>query len=131
MTPNIGPLNGAENPAGTRTDETKPRRRRRWTPEQKADLLSQFAASGLNAAEFCRQAKLARKQLWDWQRRGQTTPAATGIPAFAEVRLAGPMPTAEVVIAVGADLTLRVPAGFDVQWIGQLLQAVRAPSRPC
>lgn len=129
--PDTGTLNGAENPAGPRTDETKWRRRRRWTPEQKAELLLQFAASGLNAAEFCRQAKLPRKQLWNWQRRGQTRPAAAGTPAFAEVRLTGPLPTAEVVIGLGAELTLRVPAGLDVDWVGQLLQAVRRSARPC
>jgi hypothetical protein len=130
MTPNTRSLNGTQNPAPAQTDETK-RRRRRWTPEQKAELLSQFAASGLNAAEFCRRTKLARKMLWNWQRRPQTTPAAAGKPAFAEVRLAGPMPTAEVVIGLGADLTLRVPAGLNVHWVGQLLQAVRASSRSC
>lgn len=103
------------------------RPRRRWSAEQKAELLAGFASSGQTAAAFCREAGLSAVTFSTWCRR-QTR--ATGQPSgrFAAVRLGEAPP----IVAAGA-VTVHCPGGISVtmgvgtdpHWLGQLVAALR------
>jgi transcriptional regulator with XRE-family HTH domain len=119
MTP-VAPSSTATNsPAEARRGQ-----RRRWTEQQKSELLAAFAVSGLTAAEFCRRSGVSPSAISAWSRRRRAIPAPSVAPGFAEVRLAGAA-TDALVIHLGADITISVPRGTDAIWVGHLLRAAR------
>lgn len=113
----------------SRTDEPGRRRRRRWTAQQKADLLARLAESGLTTIEFGRQAGITSGLLRTWSRRQRMATDRRTALRFARVRLADPaLPAqgaASAVVQIGADITLSVPPGTDPCWLGQVVRAVR------
>ena len=88
-------------------------RGQRWTAAEKAQYLTDFAASGLSAAAFVRQTGLPSStfDLWRHQarrRRGRSTRRRSPVPAgFAQVELLPPS-------AAAAGLTLVVHTGRGV-----------------
>jgi len=127
MTP-ASSLNSGEPVAGTKPDNPR-RRRRRWTAEQKADLLARFGTSGLTAAEFCRQAGLRPATISGWARRQRSTGGVSARLGFAEVQLKSAVPAVipaeSLLVQFGPDISLSVPPGIDAVWLGQLLRAAR------
>jgi transposase-like protein len=107
----------------------RPSSRRRWTIEQKRQILAQFAASGISAAEFCRRTGLSVGTVARW--RSKLKPAHRGSP-FAEVHLAegGVVGTkvAGAVIRFVGEIEMTVALGTDPLWVGQLVRAVRNAS---
>jgi len=106
-----------------------PRSRRRWSIEQKRQILAQFAASGVNAAEFSRRTGLSLGTVARW--RGKLEPAHRGT-SFAEVHLAESRVAGTkapgAVIRLAGEIEMTVALGTDPLWVGQLVHAVRSAS---
>lgn len=108
------------NPSTVTRDITT-RSRRRWTAEQKEEVLRRFAASGRSAAQFCREEGLSAVTFSAWRRR-----AAGG--RFARVRVADTSGAAlgqPVMISVNGVCFLSVTAGTDPKWLADLLCLLR------
>lgn len=110
------------------------RSRRRRTPRQRAELLTQFRRSGLSQRDFVPSHGLGLSTLTKWlreERRTGVKPSerADAVP-FQEVNLRPqfrpPGWAAEVALADGA--VLRLSAHAEAAWGAELLQALR---RPC
>lgn len=110
------------------------RSRRRRTPQQRAELLTQYRRSGLSQRDFVQSHGLGLSTLTQWlrteRRTGVKPPERNDAVPFQEVNLSPPFrPTgwaAEVALADGA--VLRLSAQADVAWATELCQALR---RPC
>jgi len=110
------------------------RTRRRRTPQQRAELLTQYRRSGLTQRDFVQSHGLGLSTLTKWLREeplSDVKPSGrNGAVPFQEVNLCPPLrPTgwaAEVVLADG--VVLRLSAQADATWGTELLQALR---RPC
>ena len=102
-------------------------RRRSWSAEQKADCLTQFAASGLTAKEFCRNLGLSTATFSQWRNRHRGRSPATGRGGFAEVRIGTPAPGTPggaVTIQLPKGINLAATPGTDPIWLGRLIQAL-------
>lgn len=110
----------------------RPRRRR--TPQQRVELLTQFRRSGLSQRDFVQSHGLGLSTLTKWLRAerlaGVKPPERNGSVPFEEVNLRPPFRStgwaAEVVLTDGA--VLRLSAQAEAAWGAELLQALR---RPC
>ncbi len=110
------------------------RTRRRRTPQQRTELLTQYRRSGLSQRDFVQSHGLGLSTLTQWlraeRRTGVSPPARNDAVPFQEVHLRPPFGpaswAAEVALADGA--VLRLSAQADVTWATELLQALR---RPC
>lgn len=80
------------------------------------------AASGLTAAEFCRQQGIPRKSFYRGRQREQrATPAA-----FVELRpVAGPGSASGVAVVLDGGWRIEVEPGFDLATLERLLTGVR------
>jgi transposase-like protein len=110
------------------------RTRRRRTPQQRAELLTQFRRSGLSQRDFVQSHGLGLSTLTKWLREerlsGVKPSERNGAVPFQEVNLRPQFGTtswvAEVALADGA--MLRLSAQADARWATDLLQTLR---RPC
>lgn len=110
------------------------RSRRRRTPQQRAELLTQYWRSGLSQRDFVQSHGLGLSTLIKWLRAERRTdvepPERNDSVPFQEVNLRPQFrPTgwvAEVALADGA--VLRLSAHADATWATELMQALR---RPC
>jgi transposase-like protein len=130
MTPTTdSPLSLAEVAAARETAAFAPRRR--WTAQQRREALTQFAASGLTQAQFCRRAGLSAATFSTWCRKttrgGDGADAAVGGFARVQVATASPATTtgAAIVVQVADGLRVTVPVGTDALWLGQVLSGLR------
>lgn len=130
MTPTIdSPLSSPAVAAARETAALAPRRR--WTAEQRREVLAQFAASGLTQAEFCRRVGLSAATFSTWCRkttRGGNSANDT-VGGFARVQVAPPFPAmptgAAIIVQVDDGLRVTVPVGTDAVWLGQVLSGLR------
>lgn len=123
-------------PSPTAVTDRKPRRRRRWTPTEKAEHLVLFAGSGVSQAQFCRAMRVPAPTFSQWRRRTQQRgERVTGAPRFAEVCVTAPLPRAgavpalaapQVVLHLPGGVTCETPVGADPAWLGQVLKALTA-----
>lgn len=110
------------------------RSRRRRTPQQRAELLTQFRRSGLSQRDVVQSHGLGLSTLTKWLRTecrtGGQPPERNDSVTFQEVKLRPPLrPTgwaAEVALTDG--VVLRLSAQADVAWATELFHALR---RPC
>ena len=110
------------------------RSRRRRTPQQRAELLTQYRRSGLSQRDFVQSHGLGLSTLTKWLRVERLAdvepPERNDSVPFQEVNLRPPFhPTgwaAEVALADGA--VLRLSAQADATWATELLLVLR---RPC
>ena len=112
-------------------------RRRRWSSEQKARIISETNAGGETVSAVARRHGLTPQQLFGWRRnaRPRVENAACGSRAvFAPVVMDGARPCAAVPIApthpvieivIGA-ATVRIPAGIDAVTLQTVLCVVKA-----
>ena len=111
-------------------------RRRRWSMEQKAEIIAESYADGETVCAVARRHGLTPQQLFGWRRAARRRAQESGV-AFAPV-LVGPTdtlpeqprPTAwrgapAIEVAIGV-MTVRVPAGVDVGTLQAVLGAVKA-----
>lgn len=107
------------------------RTRRRRTPQQQAELLTQYRRSGLSQRDFVQSHGLGLSTLTKWLREERRTdvkpPERNGSVPFQEVNLSPQFRpagwAAEVALADGAVLRLSVQT--DPAWVAELLHALR------
>ncbi len=109
------------------------RSRRRHTPQQRAELLTQYRRSGSSQREFVQLHGLGLSTLTKWLREARRTgverSGRKGSTLFQAVNLSPLLGAtgwaAEVALADGA--VLRLSAQADAAWATELLQALRRP----
>ena len=107
-----------------------PGKERHWR-----QLLARWQRSGLTVRDFCAQIGCSEPSFYSWrrelQRRDRVAPAAAP-PAFVPVRVvpdALPVPAAPALeVLLPGGVVLRLPAGSDLAWLGQLLRHLEQPS---
>jgi transposase len=87
------------------------RRRRDWTPDEKAEILAASVAPGSKIAEVARRYGVSRGLLWTWRRQGMNDLAAETAPRFVPLRIEGE--AAESTAVVSEPLPLPPPSGRD------------------
>jgi transposase len=114
---------------------TGPDRRRRWSVEEKAQIVAETLAPGARVADVARRWQLCSQQIFTWRRQARCErmtegpdPAASVVPSFVPIiaeAAAAPStpPTIEVKLA-GA--VVRVASGMDAATLTTVLRAVRA-----
>ncbi|MGO9818181.1 MAG: IS66-like element accessory protein TnpA [Acidocella sp.] len=63
------------------------RRRRDWTPDEKAEILAASVAPGSKIAEVARRYGVSRGLLWTWRRQAMNDLAAETVPRFVPLRI--------------------------------------------
>ena len=98
-------------------------RRRRWTEQQKQELVAAVSAPGANVAEIARRADLRPNQIYKWRR--QMDEAAQG---FAEVRVQlDPVPAAGSTIVVEFErAVVHIPAGASPGLVSAVLRSIKS-----
>lgn len=115
-------------------------RRRRWSAEQKAEIIAESYAGGETVCGVARRHGLTPQQLFGWRRavrrRAEESARGTGV-AFAPVLVRAPEALPEqprattwngpsaIEIAIGV-MTVRLPAGVDIGTLQAVLGAVKA-----
>ena len=110
-------------------------RRRSWTAEQKARIVSESHTDGSSVSAVARRHGLTAQQLFAWRRKaeqGNQQGSRENSLEFASVVVAAPSrpgrhPTSEIEVVVGA-LTVRVPAGADPSTLQLVLRTACAVS---
>ena len=88
--PNGGHQHSAEDVEYRRIEVITGRRRRRdWTADEKAEILSASAAPGAVIAKVARRYGVSRGLLWTWRRQAMNDLAAETAPDFVPLRIAG------------------------------------------
>ena len=126
---------------------TGPGRRRRWSADEKAQIVAESLAPGAVVSEVARRWQVCPQQVFGWRREARMSllaltsdGAGPSVPAFVPI-LAGngvpveippaaacaPAPLIEVELA-GA--VVRVAAGTDARLLASVLRAVRASASP-
>jgi hypothetical protein len=87
--------------------------RQRYTDEDKARWLAEFAITGGNAAAFCRERGLGYQSFMHWRRAAAEPPQAPPAPGFIEIDLAPrreatPVGGTLVELDFGGGLVLRI-----------------------
>lgn len=108
---------------------TGPERRRRWSEEQKRDLLVQAFGPGGNVTETARRAEVHTSLLYRWRRASRTAPPAPSfVPAVlvdapdrAPIRADGPVIVVELAGGVRVNVTAAAPASL----VAATLKALR------
>jgi len=109
------------------------RSRRRRTPQQRTELLTQYRRSGLSQRDFVKSHGLGLSTLTKWlgeeRLSGVQPDGRNGAVPFQEVNLRPPFSSpgwaAEVALTDGAVLRLNVQT--DPAWVAELLPALRQP----
>ena len=114
-------------------------------------VFARWRARGLSIAAFCAEAGLTEANFYRWRRvlhereghsspgqrrratgllQGNPTVAAGHAPLFVPLVVEGPVASAAVLeVVVGGGRVVRVPVGFDVPTLAQLLALLEG--RPC
>jgi len=112
-------------------------RRRRWSSEQKARIVSETYETGETVSAVARRHGLTPQQLFGWRRNGRPrvgNAACESRAVFAPVVMDAAQPYAGVAMApthplieivIGA-ATVRIPPGIDAATLQTVLCAVRA-----
>lgn len=88
-----------------------PRKKQRYTPQQRQDYLERFERSGLTQAEFCRRAKVHPMTFSLWRRKVRPTRTV-----FAEVQVSAPTPvTASDTPTLGGAAVLHLANGAKLE----------------
>lgn len=98
-------------------------RRRRWTEQQKQELVAAVSAPGANVAEIARRADIRANQIYKWRR--QMDRAAQG---FAEVKVQpDEAPVVESIIVVEFERAIvRIPAGASPGLVSAVLRSIKS-----
>ena len=122
---------------GIRRCETE--RANHWRP-----IITEWAASGLTQAEFCRQKGIKAYNFNWWKRRLSDRPSSSGdkrssarrrhsggntgysANSFVEVKMADGAPFTGYEVVLSGSRVLRLPRGFDTEAVTRLVAAVEA-----
>ena len=106
-------------------------RRRRWTADQRAEIVAESFADGETVSAVARRHGLTPQQLFGWRRaarqqaEGDAGENALRSHADGPIAPAWPGGSAKIEIVIGA-ATVRVPPGIDAVTLATVLRAVRA-----
>ena len=113
-------------------------RRRRWSPESKAQIVAESLAPGAVVAEVARRhdVRASQIQLWRKQARADVLAPLAGGGAFASVVVARPTPrpkpsapSAVTVLEIEAGaVRVRVRAGADAFLVEAIVRALKTPA---
>ncbi len=112
---------------------TGPGRRRRWSPESKAQVVAESLAPGARPSEVARRWQICSQQVFAWRREARAgllaLPAQGGVfvppgPDFVPIHAGPALPPAIEVEVAGA--VVRVLPGMDAALLTSVLRAVRA-----
>ena len=121
---------------------TGPGRRRRWSAEEKAQIVAETLAPGARVSEVARRWQICPQQVFGWRRQARVDQAGQqrteGEPAFVPIvteavpvtkpgRCVSPPSVIEIKLA-GA--VVRVVSGTDATLLSEVLRAVRASATP-
>ena len=98
-------------------------RRRRWTEQQKQELVAAVSAPGANVAEIARRADIRANQIYKWRR--QMDRAAQG---FAEVKVQpdrAPVVGSMIVVEFERAI-VRIPAGASPGLVSAVLRSIKS-----
>lgn len=106
-----------------------PERRRRWSEEQKQELLAEAFGPGGNVTETARRAEVHTSLLYRWRRASQMAPMVpsfvpavlTDTPDRAPNRADGPVIVVELAEGVRVNVTATAPASL----VAATLKALR------
>jgi transposase len=111
---------------------TGPARRRRWSEEQRADLLTAAFGPGGNVAEVARRADVCTSLLYRWRRARMVASADLAfIPAVVETAAEtgdgpGPAPSiAAIVVELAAGARVTINATASASLVSATLRALR------
>src|SRR5271165_2394952 len=94
---------------------TRSDRRRRWTPEQKREIVAESLGPGLTPTEVARKHAISSGQLYTWRQQvlgGPMTVLSRTTPDFAQVEMTpAPRPSAELDAENGTLVTPPRPSG--------------------
>jgi transposase len=125
---------------------TGPARRRRWSAEEKGQIVAETLRAGATVTEIARRRQICPQQVWGWRREARegrlTLPAELGrareLPGFVPIvtessgrtpeTVTAPVRTPVIEIRL-AEAVVRVPLGTDPVMLGEVLRAVRASAR--
>jgi len=121
---------------------TGPGRRRRWSAEEKAQIVAETLAPDARVSEVARRWQICPQQVFGWRRQariGEAVPSSKpedGVSAaFVPIVASGLAPmkapisaTAAVIEIKLAGAVVRVVSGTDVALLSEVLRAVRASS---
>ena len=101
-------------------------------PEEIADWVSRFRASGLGLRTFAAQHGLSRNRLHYWvydKRHSQSAKLLTPAPQFQELKLAVGLPLADwaAEVSLASGLAVRFSGTAAPAWIGAVVQQLRQP----
>ncbi len=100
------------------------KRHRRWTAEEKAGYLAQFARSGRSALAFSEETGVPYSSFCQWRQQARSEGERTGSGRFAEVHVAACATSTVATVYFGQGCRLEPPVGIDPQWVGAVIQAV-------
>jgi transposase len=121
---------------------TGPGRRRRWSAEEKAQIVAETLAPEARVSEVARRWQICPQQVFGWRRQARigeavpsSKPADVVSAAFVPIVASGLAPikaptsaTAAVIEIKLAGAVVRVVSGTDVALLSEVLRAVRASS---
>jgi transposase len=106
--------------------------RRRWTADEKAQILEKATAPGAVVSEVARRNGMAPQHLFTWLRQAKREAAASSL-AFTPVVVApdpaqpAPVPCREALIEVAVgSAVIRVPPGADAATLALVLQTLKS-----
>ena len=107
-------------------------RRRRWSPAEKAAIVSESLAPGAVTSEIALRYGVHRNQLYGWRRELRSAAAADigvvgsdFVPIVAENRMGSG--AAAIEIEIGGAI-LRVGPGVDLAILGEVIALLKAPA---
>jgi transposase len=120
---------------------TRTERRRRWTPEQKREIVAESYGPEVTPTEVARKHEISTGQLYTWRHEllGRQAPIVSrAMPQFAEVALttrsASPAPVTtprpshtggDIEIILPGNVIVRVDAEVDEAALGRVLDVLR------
>lgn len=106
-------------------------RRRRWSVEQKGQIVAEAIAPGAVVAEVARRHDLGHGQLWNWIRAAKdgqfALPGdeAAFVPVVAADTVVVPAVTVSAIEIIIGAMMVRIPAKVDAQTLETVLRAVK------
>jgi transposase len=116
-----------------------PERRRRWSADQKLQIVREASAPGTSVADVARRYDISRQQLYQWRaalRAEGLKRLETGVAGFLQVEVSMPTEGAEAPLSAGAESgcrfeiilpggrTIRVPCSLSTGELRRLIRAV-------
>jgi transposase-like protein len=97
---------------------------RRYSADEQAAIVARYKQSNQTQVAFCAQAGIAVPTLIAWCRRTRASAHRSRSPSLLEVKL--PLALASSVTLEINGCTIRMSPGTSVEWLGSLIQKLRA-----